>query len=62
MQITKDAVGSGHKILIFSGYTSMFNILEKNLRKEGIEYFKLTGQTKVGERIKLVEEFNKTII
>lgn len=59
MQITKDAVGSGHKILIFSGYTSMFNILEKNLRKEGIEYFKLTGQTKVGERIKLVEEFNQ---
>ena len=59
MQITKDAVKSGHKILIFSGYTSMFNILEQNLRKEGIEYFKLTGQTKVGERIKLVEEFNQ---
>ena len=59
MQITKDAVEGGHKILLFSGYTSMFNILEKELKKEGIEFFKLTGQTKVSDRIKLVEEFNE---
>lgn len=59
IQITKDAVKGGHKILLFSGYTSMFNILEQELKKEGIEYFKLTGQTKVVERIKLVEEFNQ---
>lgn len=59
MQITKDAVEGDHKILLFSGYTSMFNILEKELKKEGIEYFKLTGQTKVSDRIKLVEEFNE---
>ena len=59
MQITKDAVEGGQKILLFSGYTSMFNILEKELKKEGIEYFKLTGQTKVSDRIKLVEEFNE---
>lgn len=59
MQITKDAVEGGHKILLFSGYRSMFNILEKELKKEGIEYFKLTGQTKVSDRIKLVEEFNE---
>lgn len=59
IQITKDAVKGGHKILLFSGYTSMFNILEQELKKEGIEYFKLTGQTKVLERIKLVEEFNQ---
>ena len=59
MQITKDAVEGGHKILLFSGYTSMFNILEKELKKEEIEYFKLTGQTKVSDRIKLVEEFNE---
>lgn len=59
MQITKDAVEGGHKILLFSGYTSMFNILEQELKKEKIEYFKLTGQTKVVERIKLVDEFNQ---
>ena len=59
MEVVKDAVSSGHKILLFSGYTSMFEILEKQLQKEDIKYFKLTGQTKVGERIKLVDEFNE---
>ena len=59
IQIVKDAVESGHKILLFSGYTSMFDIIEEELNKENIKYYKLTGQTKVGERIKLVEEFNE---
>lgn len=58
IEILKDAVASGHKILLFSGYTGMFEFIEKALRKENIAYFKLTGQTKVAERIKLVEEFN----
>lgn len=59
IEVIKDAIDSGHKILLFSGYTSMFEIIEPELKKEGISYFKLTGQTKVEERIKLVEEFNK---
>ncbi|MBE5806189.1 MAG: DEAD/DEAH box helicase [Clostridiales bacterium] len=59
IQIVKDAIESGHRILLFSGYTSMFDIIEKELEKENIKYYKLTGQTKVGERIKLVDEFNE---
>jgi len=59
IELIKDAVASKHKILLFSGYTGMFNILEKELKKEEIKYFKLTGATKVGERIKLVDEFNE---
>ena len=59
IQIVKDAVESGHKILLFSGYTSMFDIIENELNNENIKYYKLTGQTKVSERIKLVEEFNE---
>lgn len=58
-EVVKDAVAAGHKILLFSGYTSMFEILEEKLKKEKIKYFKLTGQTKVGDRIKLVDEFNE---
>ena len=58
-EVIKDGVSAGHKILLFSGYTAMFPIIEKELKKENIEYFKLTGQTKVAERINLVEEFNK---
>ncbi len=59
IQIVKDGVESGHKILLFSGYTSMFDFIEDELNKQNIRYCKLTGQTKVSERIKLVEEFNE---
>ena len=59
IEVIKDAVESGHKILLFSSYTGMFQMIEKELKKENIEYCKLTGQTKVGERIKLVDEFNE---
>ena len=58
MEIIEDAVSSGHKILLFSGYTSMFDIIQAELIKRDIKYFKLTGSTKVSERIKLVDDFN----
>ena len=58
IEIVKDGIRSNHKMLIFSGYTSMFSILEKELKKEGVNYYKLTGQTEVSERIHLVDEFN----
>ncbi len=59
MEIVEDGVMAGHKILLFSSYTSMFDIMEEELRKRNIKYFKLTGSTKVDERINLVDEFNK---
>lgn len=59
MELIRDAISAGHKILLFSGYTSMFDIIEKKLKREKIEYFKLTGATKVDERIKLVDDFNE---
>ena len=59
IEVVKDAVEAGHKILLFSGYTSMFDILQKELEKQNIPFFKLTGQTKVEDRIQLVDEFNR---
>lgn len=59
MEIIEEATNGGHKILLFSGYTSMFPIIEKELKQLGIRYFKLTGNTKVEERIELVNEFNQ---
>ena len=58
MEIVKDAINGGHKILIFSGYSSMFSYIERGLKEEKIQYFKLTGQTKVEDRMDLVNEFN----
>ena len=37
----------------------MFEIIEKELSERSIKYFKLTGSTKVDERIALVDEFNQ---
>ena len=45
-------------MLLFSGYTSMFEIIEKELNKNNISYLKLTGKTKVSERLELINEFN----
>lgn len=53
-----DAIESGHKILLFSSYTSMFEIIEKEFKKLNIEYFKLVGDTPVSKRIEMVDEFN----
>ena len=59
IEIIKDATESGHKILLFSGYTSMFEFIEKELNRNFISYFKLTGSTKVDDRIRMVDEFNE---
>lgn len=61
MEIIQEATNSGHKILLFSGYTSMFELIEKELKQRNIKYFKLTGSTKVEERINLVDEFNQNL-
>ena len=37
----------------------MFEIIQKELSERNIKYFKLTGATKVSERIELVDEFNQ---
>lgn len=59
LEIIEGAIAAKHKILLFSGFTSMFDILTKELEKRGIEYSMLTGQTKVDTRIEMVDEFNK---
>ena len=59
LEIIEGAIAAKHKILLFSGFTSMFDIITKELEKRGIEYSILTGQTKVDTRIEMVDEFNK---
>ena len=59
MEIVEDAINAEHRILLFSTYTSMLGIIEDELKNRNIEYLKLTGQTKVTERVDLVNEFNE---
>ena len=58
MDIVTDAIESGHKILLFSSYTSMFPIIEKELEKRKVKFLKLIGSTPVNDRIQMVDEFN----
>lgn len=48
-----------HKTLVFSQFTSMLALLQSDLDKEGISYYKITGETSKEERIRLVNAFNQ---
>lgn len=59
MELIAGAVSGGHKVLLFSQFTSMLEIIEKQLRSEEIAYYKLTGKTGKEDRLALVNAFNQ---
>ncbi len=58
IDLIKSAIDGGHKILLFSQFTSMLALLEEDLKKEEISYYKITGETGKAKRIELVDAFN----
>ena len=58
MDILPTALENGHRVLLFSQFTSMLNIIRNRLTEEGIGWLYLDGQTPAEERIALVEKFN----
>lgn len=59
MNLIENTIASGHKILLFSQFTSMLSILETALRKQKIPYYLIEGSTKKEDRIRQVKAFNK---
>ncbi len=59
IELIQSAREGGHKVLLFSQFTSMLSILEKRLEKEGIRYFTLKGSTSQENRAKMVSQFNR---
>ncbi len=59
MELLKSAMDGGHKILVFSQFRSLLELLEKDLQNEGIAYFKITGETKKEDRVTFVNRFNQ---
>ncbi len=57
LQYIKQAVDGGHKILLFSQFTSMLEIIETKLTEENISHYVLTGSTSKEKRRDLVEAF-----
>lgn len=59
MQLLRGAIDGGHKVLIFSQFASMLDILIKEASAEQIGYFLLTGDTPKEKRMEMVQAFQQ---
>ncbi|MGL5675186.1 MAG: SNF2 helicase associated domain-containing protein [Cellulosilyticaceae bacterium] len=59
MELIEESVAGGHKVLVFSQFTTMLDKLGEKLQSEGIPYHILTGSTKVEKRMAMVESFGE---
>lgn len=58
LEIVENGVESGHRILIFSQFTSMLAIIREEMARLKIDCFYLDGQTPSYERAELADRFN----
>ncbi len=59
MELIENAISSGHKVLLFSQFTSMLDRLGSRLKAAGIDYYMLTGSVNKEKRMEMVESFQK---
>ena len=59
IDLVRSAIEGGHRILLFSQFTSMLDILKRELDSAEISYYVITGSTPKQERLELVKKFNK---
>jgi SNF2 family DNA or RNA helicase len=57
--ILEESINEGHRILLFSQFTTVLKNIEKRLQNSPIEYMYLDGQTKIEQRGIMVKEFNE---
>ena len=62
MGLVRNAVGNGHKVLLFSQFTTMLSRLSDSLQKEHIPHYMLTGATSKEKRAQMVEEFDEGVV
>lgn len=58
LELVENGIGAGHRILIFSQFTSMLAIIREKLLESGIPAFYLDGSTPAHERTTLADRFN----
>ncbi len=58
MDLIRNGVEGGHKILLFSQFTAMLERLKDRLTQEQISWYSLTGATPKAERVRLAQAFN----
>lgn len=58
LDLLETSVQAGHKVLLFSQFTSMLSIIESKLKEREISYYLLKGSTPKEERAELTNRFN----
>lgn len=59
LELIQNAIEGGHKILLFSQFTSIFDLLEPRLKKDRISFYRLDGSTNKIKRAQMVDDFNE---
>jgi hypothetical protein len=57
IDLVRNGVEGGHKILLFSQFTSMLEVIARRLKKEAVPYYILTGATPKEDRLHMVNSF-----
>lgn len=57
--LLEESINEGHRILLFSQFTTVLRNIEKRFKSNNIEYMYLDGQTKIEDRAEMVKEFNE---
>lgn len=58
-ELLEDALAGGHRLLLFSQFTSMLSLVREYLDQHGIGYFYLDGTSPALQRQEMVQAFNK---
>jgi len=59
LELLREAIDGGHKVLLFSQFTSLLDLLRERLQKEQIPFYELRGSTPKEERVGLADAFNR---
>ena len=54
MELVQNAVNGGHKLLLFSQFTTMLDVLAVRLKKAKVSFYMLTGATSKEKRAQMV--------
>lgn len=57
LELIQQSIQSGHKLLLFSQFTSMLDIICKRLKEENIDFHRIDGSTGKEKRMQMVDSF-----
>lgn len=61
LELIEESIEGGHRVLVFSQFTSMLGLIKETLDKQNIDYFYLDGSVPPIKRQQMVHDFNTGI-